>query len=169
MPGAWRGSCPASRHCHCPQRRDGCAAWAYLDCGAGGAPALVQFLACFNSCCHPPTSRAVGREYSVGSGFGIGRESRLLVCRQLPSCSGPRVPALPGDVALPPTSGPDHHPLPELLLMMAASAQAGWQQGSHATGTVGTHGGGRAESRHGEEEEQEQRSRVNDNDVVIST
>lgn len=45
--------------------------------------------------------------------FGIDRESQLLVCRQvLPSSLGPRVPALPRVMALPPTSAPGHHPTP---------------------------------------------------------
>lgn len=64
-----------------------------------GAPALVQFLACFNSWCHLPTSRTSGEEYSVGGEFGIGRESQLLVCKQIPSWSEPCMPVLPWDVA----------------------------------------------------------------------
>lgn len=92
----------------------------------------------------------------MGSECGISRESQLLVCRQLPSCLGPHVPALPRDVALPPTLGPGHRPLPKLLLAMATSAQVGWQQGSHTASTVGTHGGGRVESRHREKGEKQQ-------------
>lgn len=102
----------------------------------------------------------------MGSEFRRDREGWLLVCRQLPISSVPLVPVLPQDAALPPAVGPGHHPLPKLPLAMAAHAQAGWQQGSHTASMGGTHGGGRAESRHGEKE---RNSRVNDNDVVIST
>lgn len=60
------------------------------------------------------------------------------------------MPARPWDVSLPPASGPGHHPLAELSLVITASAQVGWHQDSPAVSMVGTHGGGRVESRHTE-------------------
>lgn len=39
------GSCPASCHCHCLQKWDGCTSWKYLDCGEGRLwPLLVLCL-----------------------------------------------------------------------------------------------------------------------------
>lgn len=80
---------------------------------------------------------------SIGrvSSWFAGRSSRAPwgpACQHCPGlwhCHLPRLPAIT--------------PLPELPLAMAASAEAGWQQGGHIAGTVGTHGGGRAESVHG--------------------
>lgn len=63
------------------------------------------------------------------------------------------MPAVPQDVALAHSS---HHPLPELPLVMAAGAQVGWQSGSHAAGTEGTHGKGSGEQAERSRREEEE-------------
>lgn len=103
--------------------------------------------------------------------FGIDRESQLLVCRQvLPSSLGPpRASTAPGyGIATYLGSRPSPH---------SPSCRLRWQlaqrQGGSRGATLPAQWGHMEEAERrvctGEKEKQERRSRVNDNDVVIST